>query len=62
MVALTDELFSQIKDNRLTPEILCKYPGCEHYTNKQALNIIMSLEKLAEICFKIDSNKIEVKG
>ncbi|MCY7293384.1 MAG: hypothetical protein LH615_14490 [Ferruginibacter sp.] len=46
----------------MTPEILCKYPGSEHYTNKQALNIIVSMEKLAEIFFKIDFNKIEEKG
>ncbi len=54
--------YSQIKDSRFTPEILCKYPDCEHYTNKQALNIIVSMEKLAEIFFKIDSKKIEEKG
>lgn len=58
MVELTDELLSHIKDNRLTSEILCKFPGCEHYTNTQPLNIIVSLEKLAEISFKIDLIKL----
>jgi len=44
MVELTDELLSQIKDNKLKSEILCGYTGCEHYTNKQALNIIEVLK------------------
>ena len=61
MVELADELLFQIKDNKLTPEILCKFSGCEHYTNTQALNIIVSLEKLAVISFNIDCNKIEKK-
>ena len=62
MVELTDELPSQRKGGKLTPEILCKYPGCEHYTYEQAVNIVATIEKLAEILFKIDSKSTEGLG
>jgi hypothetical protein len=58
MVELADELSSQIKSSKLTPEILRMFSGCEHYTNEEAVNIVESIEKLAEIFLKIDSKKL----
>ena len=54
---LTDELSPRKKGDKLTPEILRKYPGCEHYTDEQAINTVQTIEKLAEILFEIVSKK-----
>ncbi len=35
----------------LTVEKLKAFPGCEHYTDQQALEIVQSLEKLSLICY-----------
>jgi hypothetical protein len=59
---LTNESFSQIKDGKLTPEILRKYSGCEHYTYDQAVNIVDSIGKPAEIFFKTDFKGTEGIG
>ena len=59
MVELTDELLSQRKSTKLTPEILRKYSGCEHYTYEQAVDIVASIEKPADIFFKLGSKSIE---
>ena len=56
MSTLLDELYSQTKSIKLTPDILRRFPNCEHYTNEQAVGVIASLEKLAEICYKIEIN------
>ena len=39
--------------NPLTVEILKSIPGCEHYNEAQALEIIQTLEKLSAICYSI---------
>lgn len=39
--------------NSLSVDILKIYPGCEHYTETQALEIIQTLEKLSAICYSI---------
>ena len=58
MVKIIDELCSQTKNEKLTPEMLRKYPGCEDYTYEQAVNIAETIDKLAEIFLKIDSKKL----
>lgn len=45
------------KPKELTPDILRNYKGCEHYTDDEAENIIMSFKKFAELtyrCYKED--------
>lgn len=41
----------------LSPEVLKTFPGCEDYTEIQALEIIRSLEKLAAICYSINNTE-----
>ena len=41
----------------LTPELLKTFPGCENYSESQALDIIRSLEKLAAVCYIIANNE-----
>ena len=53
MVEITDKPFCQIKNGKLTAEILLTYPSCEHYTCEEAVNIVASLEKFAEIIHEI---------
>ncbi len=41
------------EEKPLTLELLKTFPGCEDYTEQQALEIIHSLEKLSAICYNI---------
>lgn len=47
-----------LNDNKeaLTPGDLIQFPDCEHYTEKQALETIQSLEKLSAICYELLKN------
>ncbi|WP_346320319.1 hypothetical protein [Chitinophaga sp. YIM B06452] len=38
---------------RMSPEELRGFPGCEHYSDEEANEIIDSLEKLANILYEI---------
>lgn len=38
---------------RMSPEELRRFPGCEHYNDDEANEIIDSLEKFANILFDI---------
>jgi hypothetical protein len=37
----------------LNPEILRSFPGCEHYSETKANNIMKTLEKLSAVCHQI---------
>jgi len=45
------------KKDPLTVEKLRTYPGCEHYTDEQAEEIVSSIEILAEICLEYVLNE-----
>jgi hypothetical protein len=45
------------EEKPLSPELLKTFPGCEDYTELQALEIIRSLEKLCSICYSIASTE-----
>jgi hypothetical protein len=36
----------------LTPDSLCNLPGCEHYSDEEAIEIIHTLDQLARIFLK----------
>ncbi|NLR76989.1 hypothetical protein [Chitinophaga eiseniae] len=47
-----------IKDQgELTPELLRKFPGCEHYSDEQAESVIESIHLLAEILYDLAISK-----
>ncbi|MET6997817.1 hypothetical protein [Chitinophaga defluvii] len=48
-IPLSDENLPE----KLTPEMLRGYPGCEHYNDEQAHEIINTIEKLAIILLDV---------
>jgi hypothetical protein len=40
-----DTVFPEASFEKMTPEMLRCYPGCEHYNDEQANEIIDSLER-----------------
>ena len=42
--------------NSLTPALFKTYEGCEHYTDMEAVEIIISLEKLSAISYNLLHN------
>jgi hypothetical protein len=48
------------KMEHLTIEKLRSYPGCENYTDDQAVSIIQTLEQFALILFEIAHQKEEI--
>lgn len=55
MANLPDQLSFSEEDasGKMTPESLRRYPGCEHYDDEQANEIIDAIEKLAIILLDI---------
>lgn len=60
MDELTDNQF-YTEDNKLTPETLRKYHGCEHYSDEEAIDIIQAIEQFSIILFET-INKNELKA
>ncbi|WP_142683021.1 hypothetical protein [Chitinophaga polysaccharea] len=40
-------------DEEMTPELLRKFPGCEHYTDEQAKEIVFTIKQLAELLYDL---------
>jgi hypothetical protein len=38
-------------DEELTPEVLRRFPGCEHFTDDQAKEIVFTIKQLAELLY-----------
>lgn len=47
----TDKNEIKFSDNRKDAEWLRSFKGCEHYTDDEAVKIVQSLERLANILF-----------
>ncbi|HVI45246.1 MAG TPA: hypothetical protein VM802_10260 [Chitinophaga sp.] len=44
-------ILNQDDEVGLTPELLKTFPGCEHYTDEQAIEIVRTLKQVAEILY-----------
>lgn len=44
---------SSANQETFTPEDLRKFPGCEHFTDEQATEIVLAIKQLTEIIFDL---------
>lgn len=40
-------------DEEMTPEVLKRFPGCEHFTDDQAKEIVFTIKQLAELLYDL---------
>ena len=40
-------------DEEMTPEILKEFPGCEHFTDDQAREVVTTIKLLAELLYNL---------
>lgn len=40
-------------DEEMTPEVLKRFPGCEHFTDDQAEEIVFTIKQLAELLYDL---------